>query len=114
MICWGNGSARRDFVFGDDVAQATIDVVKKEVKDIINFGCGTAVSIKETIEAIVDSYEEIFGIKKNIVWDETKPNGDLMRCLSIEKQEKYQILPSTSLKDGIKKTILSYQLRTDR
>jgi len=109
IVCWGNGSARRDFVFGDDVAQATIDVVKKEVKDIINFGCGTAVSIKETIEAIIDSYEEISGIKKNIVWDETKTNGDLIRCLGAERQIKYQILPSTSLKDGIKQTILSYQ-----
>ena len=31
MVCWGNGSSKRDFVFGDDVAQASIDVVKKEV-----------------------------------------------------------------------------------
>jgi GDP-L-fucose synthase len=111
IVCWGNGSARRDFVFGDDVAQATIDVVKKEVKDIINFGCSKAVSIKETIEAIVDSYEEISGIKKNIVWDETKPNGDLVRCLNSDRQIKYQILPSTSLKDGIKQTIISYKKR---
>ena len=29
IVCWGNGSARRDFVFGDDVAQASIEVVKK-------------------------------------------------------------------------------------
>ena len=109
IVCWGNGSARRDFVFGDDVAQASIDVVKKEVKDIINFGCGTAVSIKETIETIIDSYEEISGIKKNIVWDETKTNGDPVRCLNSERQKKYQILPITTLKDGIKQTILSYQ-----
>lgn len=114
MVCWGNGSARRDFVFGDDVAQASIDVVKKEVKDIINFGCGTAVTIKETIEAIIDSYEEISGIKKNIVWDETKTNGDLVRCLSSERQKKYQILPSTSLKDGIKQTILKYKDRHEK
>jgi GDP-L-fucose synthase len=109
IVCWGNGSARRDFVFGDDVAQASIDVVKKEVRDIINFGCGAAISIKETIEAIVDSYEELFGIKKNIVWDETKTNGDPVRCLNSERQKKYQILPITTLKDGIKQTILSYQ-----
>lgn len=111
IVCWGNGSARRDFVFGDDVAQASIDVVKKEVRDVINFGCGTAVSIKETIEAIVDSYEEISKIKKNIVWDETKTNGDPVRCLNSERQTRYQILPSTSLKDGIKQTILSYKSR---
>jgi GDP-L-fucose synthase len=109
IVCWGNGSARRDFVFGDDVAQASIDVVKKEVKDIINFGCAEAVTIKETIETIVDCYKEISGETKNIVWDETKMNGDPVRCLSPERQKKYGILPQTSLRDGIKETILAYK-----
>ena len=109
MVCWGNGSARRDFVFGDDVAQASIDVVKKEVKDIINFGCGSAVTIKETIETIVDCYQEISSKTKNIVWDETKMNGDPIRCLSPDRQKKYGILPQTTLRDGIKQTILAYK-----
>jgi len=108
IVCWGNGSARRDFVFGDDVAQASIDVVKKEVKDIINFGCGEAVSIKSTIETIVNSYKDITGKDKNIVWDETKTNGDPVRCLGSDKQKKYGILPLTALEDGIRKTILEY------
>ena len=109
MICWGNGSAKRDFVFGNDVAQATIDVVKKEVKDTINFGCGEAVGIKETIETIIDCYKDITGKTKNIIWDETKPNGDLYRCLDSDRQKKYGILPQTSLRDGIKETILNYK-----
>lgn len=109
IVCWGNGSAKRDFVFGDDVAQASIDVVKKEVRDIINFGCGEAITIKETIETIIKSYKEITGKTKNILWDETKTNGDPIRCLSPDKQIKYGILPKTSLHDGIKKTIISYK-----
>ena len=109
MVCWGNGSAKRDFVFGDDVAQASIDVVKKEVQDIINFGCGTAVTIKETIETIIECHKEITGETKNIVWDETKMNGDPIRCLSPERQIKYGILPQTTLKDGIKQSILQYK-----
>jgi GDP-L-fucose synthase len=111
IVCWGNGSAKRDFVFGDDVAQATIDVVKKEVRDIINFGCGEAVSIKETIETIIGCYAEITGKTKKIIWDETKTNGDPIRCLSPERQIKYGILPQTTLKDGISKTILNYKTK---
>ena len=114
MVCWGNGSAKRDFVFGDDVAQASIDVVKREVKDIINFGCGEAVTIKETIETIVDCYKEITGQTKNIVWDETKMNGDPIRCLSPERQIKYDILPKTSLKDGLTRTILAYKQKLNK
>lgn len=108
IVCWGNGTAQRDFVFGDDVAQAVIDVVKKEVKDTINFGCGKAVTIKETIETIVDLYEEHTGNHKSIVWDETKPNGDMLRCLSSEKQGYYGILPNTTLRDGLRAVIKSY------
>ena len=111
MVCWGNGSAKRDFVFGDDVAQASLDVVKKEVRDIINFGCGEAITIKETIETIIDCYKEISGNSKNIVWDETKMNGDPIRCLSPDRQKKYGILPQTTLRDGIKQSILAYQSR---
>ena len=114
MVCWGNGSARRDFVFGDDVAQASIDVVKKEVKDIINFGCAEAITIKETIETIIDCYKEISGETKTIVWDETKMNGDPIRCLSPDRQKKYGILPQTTLRDGIKQTILAYKQRLGR
>jgi GDP-L-fucose synthase len=111
MVCWGNGSSKRDFVFGDDVAQATIDVVKKEVNDIINFGSANAITIKETIETIVECYKELTGKTKNIVWDETKPNGDAIRCLGSKKQKQYDILPQTSLKDGIIKSIKEYKNR---
>jgi GDP-L-fucose synthase len=108
IVCWGNGSARRDFVFGDDVAQAVVDSVKKEVNDVINFGCGKAVSIKETIETIVELYKEQTGKAKTIVWDETKPNGDMLRCLSADKQKKYGILPTTTLRAGLQKVMEAY------
>jgi GDP-L-fucose synthase len=111
MVCWGDGSSRRDFVFGDDVAQAAIDVVKKEVSDIINFGCAEAVTIKETIETIVECYKEITGKTKIITWDSTKTNGDPIRCLGADKQKKYDILPQTSLKEGLTKSILEYKSR---
>lgn len=109
ITAWGDGSSLRDFVFGDDVAQASIDVVKKEVSDIINFGCGKAISIKETIETIVKTYSELTGHDKTVNWDTTKPNGDPVRCLSADRQIKYNILPKTSLADGIFKTMQAYQ-----
>lgn len=108
IICWGDGSAKRDFVFSEDVAQATIDVVKKEVNDVINFGSATATSIKETIETLVEQYKILTGKTKKIVWDTTKPNGDLIRRLDPTKQIKYNILPVNTLSDGIYKTLKNY------
>jgi GDP-L-fucose synthase len=109
MICWGDGSARRDFVFSEDVAQATIDVVEKEVREIINFGSAKTATIKETIEIIVQEYGKLTGQTKKIVWDITKPNGDLVRRLDPEKQIKYGILPKITLEEGIAKTIEFYK-----
>lgn len=112
IVCWGDGSARRDFVFGDDVAQAVVDSVKKEVNDVINFGCGNAVTIKETIETIVSLHEKHTGQQKKIVWDTTKPNGDLLRCLSSDKQNFYKILPTTTLREGLERVILNYKKKS--
>lgn len=109
ITCWGDGTPRRDFVFSDDVAKALIDSVRKEINDIVNFGSGNAVSIKEMLETMCEVYEEIFGVKKTIVYDTSKPNGDLHRCLSIERQTKYDLLPNTPFRKGIMKTILGYK-----
>ena len=108
LRCWGDGSPRRDFVYSEDVAEATILSVENEIRDVINFGCGEAISIKDMIETMVMVYENLYKIKRNIIWDTSKPNGDALRRLSTEKQSHYGILPKTSLYDGIKYTIESY------
>ena len=68
-------------------------------------------TIKETIETIVECYKEITGKTKVITWDSTKTNGDPIRCLGADKQKQYGILPQTSLKEGLNKSILEYKSR---
>lgn len=105
IVAWGDGSPKRDFVFADDVAQATLDVVKKQINDTINFGCGSSVSIKHTIETIVSCYKDLTNQHRDIVWDTSKPNGDLLRQLCTQKQEQYNIIATTDLRSGISQTI---------
>lgn len=114
IVCWGDGSAKRDFVFGNDVAKGAIDAVKKEINDVINFGCGEAVSIRETILHIVDCYKELTQKPIEIEWDSSKPNGDLLRCLSSDKQKQYGILPITTLRQGIKSTMEHYSKKNGK
>lgn len=109
ITCWGDGSPKRDFVFSEDVADAAIIAVKKQINDVINFGSATATSIKDTVEIIVQEYEKITGKSYTIKWDKTKPNGDMIRRLDPTKQIKYSILPDTSLREGIHKTIKNYK-----
>ena len=47
-------------------------------------------TIKETIETIVECYKEITGNTKIITWDSTKTNGDPIRCLGSKKQKQYE------------------------
>jgi GDP-L-fucose synthase len=110
LTCWGDGSPKRDFVYSEDVADATISSVENEVHDTVNVGCGEAVSIKETIETIVTVYEELHGVRKNIVWDTSKPNGDMLRRLSTERQAQYNLLPKTSLYRGIKNILQEFNV----
>lgn len=109
IVCWGDGSPRRDFVYADDVAGAALASIEKEVKDVMNVGSNQAVSIKETIEIIVDSFTAIHGERKLINWDTSKPNGDMFRRLDSSKQIKYDILPKISLSEGIKQSMQYYK-----
>ena len=100
---WGDGSPIRDLIYAEDVAQGMIHMVENKVTEPVNLGSGTGVTIKEIAEII----SEYFG--KEIVWDTTKPMGDMKRLMSMERANSYGFYPQTSLRDGIIKTIEWYK-----
>jgi len=100
---WGDGSPIRDLIYAEDVAQGMIHMVENKVTKPVNLGSGTGVTIKEIAEIISD----YFG--KEVVWDKTKPMGDMKRLMSMERANSYGFYPKTSLKDGIIKTIEWYK-----
>ena len=100
---WGDGSPIRDLIYSEDVARGMIHMVENEVTEPVNLGSGTGVTIKEIAEII----SEYFG--KEIVWDKTKPMGDMKRLMSMERANSHGFYPKTSLKDGIIKTIEWYK-----
>jgi len=108
--CWGDGSPIRDFVYGKDVATAIKKIYENEIHDIINFGSGKEITIKEMVESLVS----ISGKDIKINWDTTKPSGDLKRLMDITKQKKYDLLPSTDFHDALSFTYNFYtnQFRT--
>ena len=102
--CWGDGSPIRDFVYGKDVAIAVKKIWENKIHDIINFGSGKEITIKEMVESLV----KISGKDIKINWDITKPSGDLKRLMDVTKQEKYDLLPSTDFYDALTKTYSYY------
>lgn len=94
---WGDGSPIRDFVYAGDVADAIIHLFENDINDIVNFGSGVEVSIRDLVNQII----EISGKDIIVNWDITKPNGDLRRLMDVDKQKKYGILPKTKFIDAI-------------
>jgi len=103
---WGDGSAMREFLHVDDLAEACY-VCMKQYEDIehVNVGTGEDVTIKELAETIAN----IVGYARDINWDTTKPNGTPRKVLNVDKVKSLGWKPSISLEDGIRSTYEWYK-----
>lgn len=98
---WGSGTPRREFLYIDDLAEATIFAMENyEEAGVINIGTGSDVSIEELANIIKD----IVGFKGMIIWDASKPDGTPRKLLDVSKMEKLGWKSKTSLESGIKIT----------
>jgi len=99
VTCWGDGSARREFLNSKDMANACVFLMKNyNSSDIINLGYGEDYTIKEIVEIIKDVIE----YDGNITWDTTKPNGTPKRILDSTKLFNLGWKPNIELKSGLK------------
>ena len=103
---WGDGSAKREFLYVDDLAEACyICMEKYDSSEIINVGTGEDITIKELAETI----SKIVGYTGKIEWDTTKPNGTPRKVLNVDKIKSLGWEPKTSLIEGITKTYEWYK-----
>jgi GDP-L-fucose synthase len=109
---WGTGSASREFLYVKDAAEAIVLATENYNKpDPINIGAGFEISIKDLAELIA----KLAGYKGNIVWDETKPDGQPRRCLVISKAEKeFGFRAKVDLSEGLEDTIKWYRDKNDK
>lgn len=102
VVCFGDGSPTREFLFSDDLADALVFLMNNyEDSDIINIGPHREVSIKELSELV----SKLVGYEGKIVWDTSKPNGTPRRALDTSKMDSLGWKSTTSLEDGLKVTI---------
>ncbi len=119
VICWGTGSAFREFLHVDDLASACIFALEKwdqdsadAPKDInnkplrfLNVGTGSDISIKE----LADLIAKIVGFQGQIVWDKSKPDGTPKKQLNVRRINKMGWKSKISLEQGLKETIKIYK-----
>ncbi len=108
VVAWGSGSPKREFLFVDDMAEASIHImnisqekIQKNIEPLlshINVGTGIDCSIKELTENI----SNVVGYKGEIVWDKTKPDGAPRKLLDIKKINSIGWCPKVGLEHGLK------------
>jgi GDP-L-fucose synthase len=114
VTIWGTGTPKREFLYVDDLAQASIHVMNLDKKiydkqissesSHINVGSGKELSIKELAETI----KEVIDFKGRINFDSNKPDGSSRKLLNSERINKLGFNPKTDLKEGLIKTYKEY------
>ena len=103
---WGDGSAMREFLHVDDLAEACyISMKEYNEEEHINVGTGEDVTIKQLAETIAD----VVGYERHINWDKTKPNGTPRKVLNVDKIKSLGWEPKIGLREGIESTYTWYK-----
>lgn len=101
VTLWGTGSALREFLFVDDMADASLFLLDSYDADgPINVGYGEDISVKALAELIAG----IVGYTGEIVWDTTRPDGTPRKLLDSTRINELGWKPKVELADGIRRT----------
>ena len=107
MILWGNGSAKREVIYVDDLADACVYFMKKKFKEtMINIGSGKDYSINQYAKLVLKTI--IPNRKIKIKYDLSKPNGTPKKVLDVSLAKKYGWKSKINLKNSILRKYKSF------
>ena len=119
VIIWGTGTPRREFLYVDDMAAASVHVMNlgKDVYDQytspmqshINVGYGDDVTIADLAQAVV----EAVGYSGKIKFDTSKPDGTPRKLMDSARLNSLGWKPKVDLKDGLKKAYADFLAHAD-
>ncbi len=114
VVCWGDGSPLREFLYVDDLANLCVFLMNNySGNETVNAGTGKELTIKALAELVA----ETVGYKGKIVWDTTKPNGTPRKLLDVSKAAALGWKYTIELPDGIRlayNDFLSNPMRAER
>lgn len=102
---WGTGKALREFLYVEDMADASVFVMESYDGDLwLNVGTGQDISIRELAEVIKD----VVGFKGDLKFNQDKPDGTPRKLLDVSKLKQAGWQYKTELREGIEKTYKWY------
>lgn len=110
VTVWGSGRARREFLYVDEMADASLFVMNLSAEKYqekaserlshINIGSGIDYSIKEVVEMIAS----LVGFEGVVDWDTERPDGTPRKLMDSSKLESMGWSAKTSLENGLRAT----------
>jgi GDP-L-fucose synthase len=114
VVVWGTGNAMREFLYVDDMAQASLFVLELDGKTYktntqpmlshINVGTGKDTTIREMAKTM----KEVVGYEGKLTFDTTKPDGAPRKLIAVTRLENMGWKFSMDLKNGLKETYKWY------
>lgn len=99
VVCWGDGSPLREFLYVDDLAQLCVFLMNNySDAETVNAGSGKEITIKELAGLVASTV----GFGGKIEWDTTRPNGTPRKLLDVSKATRLGWTYSTELPDGLR------------
>jgi GDP-L-fucose synthase len=110
VIVWGTGNAKREFLYMDDMAAASLFVLELDEKTYqantkpmlshINLGTGEDITIREMAETM----KEVVGFDGKLSFDITKPDGAPRKLIDVSRLSNLGWTYTVDLKAGLEKT----------
>ncbi|MDR3312401.1 MAG: NAD-dependent epimerase/dehydratase family protein [Spirochaetaceae bacterium] len=99
VVIWGDGKARREFMYAGDLAVCAAQAVQhfETLPVLMNVGLGFDYTINEYYETI----NKVLGYNGAFIHDTSKPVGMKQKLLDITRQTQWGFKPETSLEAGI-------------
>lgn len=105
FVVWGDGTAKREILHVDDLADAMKCLMAANVKyDLFNVGCGHDLSIAELAALITG----IVGFKGRIIYDTRKPNGTMKKLLDSSRIHSIGWRPQIDERTGLQDAYNSF------
>jgi GDP-L-fucose synthase len=108
VTIWGTGSALREFLYADDLADACIYLMQNyDDGEIVNIGSGEEVSIKHLALLV----KEVVGYTGELKFDTSKPDGTPRKLLDCTKLHSLGWKHRIAIKDGLKTAYEDFRSR---
>jgi GDP-L-fucose synthase len=103
VMVWGTGRPRREFLYVDDMADASIHLLcNYSDYNLVNVGTGEDITIAEFARLVAKTV----GYRGEVQFDPSKPDGTPRKLLDVRRLDKLGWRARTSLVDGLR---LAYQ-----